>query len=153
MTPIGARRRMDNDGKIPVATAKRVAKDHGLKQCLLIGWDGEMVHVVTYGETPEDCALAAKAQDFWQGAIREFSFKGDADVWMPILSLPDDARLVMAWTPDGRMMIWKASLLRQALRERTPEHLQFPASHWREMPDGPAEHTKRPSSAARQEST
>ncbi len=66
-----------NDGKIPVSTAKFVAKKHGLKQCLLIGWDGELVHVVTYGETKADCAAAAKAQEFWTGKIREFSFKGD----------------------------------------------------------------------------
>jgi hypothetical protein len=68
-----------NDGKIPVSTAKLVAKKHKLKQCLLIGWDGEMVHVVTYGETPEDCRLAAQAQDFWTSKIREFSFRGSAE--------------------------------------------------------------------------
>lgn len=128
---------MSGDGKIPVAAAKRVAQEHGLKQCLLIGWDGQLAHVVTYGETPEDCAKAAKAQDFWQGAVREFSFRGDGDVWKPITALPDDDKLVLAWTPDGRMMIWKSSLLRHALREQTPHHLQFSATHWRELPRGP----------------
>lgn len=64
--------------RIPVAAARKVAEQFDLKQCLLIGWDGERVHVVTYGKTKEDCALAAKAQDFWAGRIREFSFKGDA---------------------------------------------------------------------------
>jgi hypothetical protein len=63
-------------GKIPVAAAKKVAEQYGLKQCLLIGYDGEQVHVVTYGKTKADCAAAAKAQDFWTGKIREFSFKG-----------------------------------------------------------------------------
>lgn len=137
MTPDGANRRPDQDGKIPVLEAMRVAQAHGLTQCLLLGWDGEMAHVVTYGETPEDCAKAAKAQDFWQGAVREFSFRGDADIWKPIVALPDDDSLVLAFVPDGRMMIWKASLLRQALRERTPEHLQFPATHWRSLPNPP----------------
>jgi len=66
------------DGRIPVAEAKRVAQTHGLSQCLLIGWDGERVHVVTYGKTKADCEAAAKAQEFWSGHIREFSFKGDA---------------------------------------------------------------------------
>lgn len=61
--------------RIPIATAKRVAKEHGLKQVLLIGWDGERTHVVTYGATKEDCAQAATAQDFWTGKIREFSFQ------------------------------------------------------------------------------
>ena len=52
---------------------------HDLTQVLLIGWDGERVHVVTYGKTKADCAAAAKAQDFWTGKIREFSFKGADD--------------------------------------------------------------------------
>ncbi len=61
-------------GKIPVSAAQAIAKAHGLKQCLVIGFDGEQVHVTTYGETAKDCELAAQAQDFWTGRIREFSF-------------------------------------------------------------------------------
>ena len=64
--------------RIPVSAAKKVAEQFDLKQCLLIGWDGECVHVVTYGKTQADCEAAAKAQDFWAGHIREFSFKGEA---------------------------------------------------------------------------
>ena len=60
--------------RIPIAEARRVAEAHGLKQVLLIGYDGHSTHLVTYGETPKDCELAAQAQDFWQGKIREFSF-------------------------------------------------------------------------------
>jgi hypothetical protein len=63
--------------RIPISAAKKVAEEFGLSQCLLIGWDGENTHVVTYGKTKKDCELAAKAQDFWVGRIREFSFKGD----------------------------------------------------------------------------
>jgi hypothetical protein len=63
--------------RIPILAAKNVADKYGLKQVLLIGWDGERVHVVTYGKTKADCEAAAKAQDFWTGKIREFSFKGD----------------------------------------------------------------------------
>lgn len=62
--------------RIPIATARKVAEQHNLKQVLLIGYDGERVHVVTYGKTKADCDAAAKAQDFWTGKIREFSFKG-----------------------------------------------------------------------------
>lgn len=61
---------------IPISTAKLVADKHNLKQVLLIGYDGDLVHIVTYGKTKNDCDLAAKAQDFWQGKIKEFSFKG-----------------------------------------------------------------------------
>jgi hypothetical protein len=64
--------------RIPISAAKKVAEQCGLKQCLLIGWDGENAHVVTYGATKADCDAAAKAQDFWTGRIREFSFKGDS---------------------------------------------------------------------------
>jgi len=66
--------------RIPVKTAEYVAMKHDLKQVLLFGWDGEQVHIVTYGRTEKDCAQAAKAQDFWSGRIKEFSFKGDTDV-------------------------------------------------------------------------
>ena len=45
--------------RIPIATAKAVAEKHGLRQVLLIGYDGERVHVVTYGVTKDDCEKAA----------------------------------------------------------------------------------------------
>ena len=46
--------------RIPIKSAKQVAKDHNLKQVILFGWDGEKTHVVTYGETIEDCDMAAQ---------------------------------------------------------------------------------------------
>jgi hypothetical protein len=61
--------------RIPISSAKAIAEKHDLSQVLLIGWDGRRVHVVTYGKTKEDCQAAAKAQDFWTGHIREFTFK------------------------------------------------------------------------------
>lgn len=63
--------------RISIATAKMIAEKHNLKQVLLIGYDGELVHLVTYGKTKADCEAAAKAQDFWTGKIKEFSFKGE----------------------------------------------------------------------------
>jgi hypothetical protein len=63
--------------RIPILAAENIADKYNLKQVLLIGWDGKRVHVVTYGKTKADCEAAAKAQDFWTGKIREFSFKGD----------------------------------------------------------------------------
>lgn len=62
--------------RIPISTAKQVAEKHDLQQVLLIGFDGERVHIVTYGNTKENCVKAAKAQEFWKGKIKEFSFKG-----------------------------------------------------------------------------
>lgn len=61
--------------RIPIATAKAVAEKHGLTQVILLGWDGERTHIVTYGVTKADCEAAAQAQDFWTGRIREFSLQ------------------------------------------------------------------------------
>lgn len=66
-------------GKLPIKAAAAVASAYDLEQVLLIGWDGKQVHVVTYGTTPENCKAAAKAQDFWLGRIREFSFRDEPD--------------------------------------------------------------------------
>lgn len=51
--------------RVPIAAAKRVAEEQGFKQVVIIGWDGDNTHVVTYGVTKKDCAQAAKAQEFW----------------------------------------------------------------------------------------
>lgn len=65
--------------RIPIKSAREIAEKHGLRQVLLIGFDGENVHLVTYGKTKKDCEQAATAQDFWSGRIREFSFVGQAE--------------------------------------------------------------------------
>jgi hypothetical protein len=61
--------------KLPIKVAKDIAERFGLRQIILLGYDGSAVHVVTYGKSKKDCELAAQAQDFWTGKIREFSFK------------------------------------------------------------------------------
>lgn len=45
--------------KIPVAVAKEVAKTTGCRQIILLAWDGELTHIVTYGKSVEDCEQAA----------------------------------------------------------------------------------------------
>lgn len=47
--------------RIPIAEARRVAAAQGCKQVVLLAWDGERVHIVTYGVTKEDCRQAADA--------------------------------------------------------------------------------------------
>lgn len=47
--------------KIPVSAAKQVAEEHGLSQVILLGWDGKVTHIVTYGKTVEDCDMVAQA--------------------------------------------------------------------------------------------
>ena len=61
--------------RIPIKTARAVAEQHGLRHVILIGWDGDQTHIVTYGVTKADCAAAAQAQEFWTGRIREFGLQ------------------------------------------------------------------------------
>jgi len=65
--------------RIPITTAKRVAEQHDLRQVILIGFDGENTHIVTYGKTKADCAAAACAQEFWAGKIRVLPFNKDPE--------------------------------------------------------------------------
>ncbi len=46
--------------RIPITEAKRVAIAQGCKQVILLAWDGEQTHCVTYGVTKLDCAQAAE---------------------------------------------------------------------------------------------
>lgn len=91
----------DAPGKLPVSAAKQVADRHDLRQCLLIGWDGEQVHVVTYGKTKRDCENAARAQEFWTGKIREFSFRGHYGLFGYLPPTDADAeRVARAFDPS-----------------------------------------------------
>lgn len=45
--------------RIPIKAAKEVAHKYGLSQVILIGWDGKLMHVVTYGTTIKQCEQAA----------------------------------------------------------------------------------------------
>lgn len=55
--------------RIPIAAAKRIAKDHDCRQVILCAWDGELVHVVTYGRSIEDCDQAAQGGDLVKAAL------------------------------------------------------------------------------------
>lgn len=55
---------------IPVATAEAVAKQHGLKQVILVAWDGDREHVVTYGSTLGDADNAAQGGNLVKTALR-----------------------------------------------------------------------------------
>lgn len=45
--------------RIPIKAARDVGREHGLQQVILVAWDGELTHVVTWGKTVEDCSQAA----------------------------------------------------------------------------------------------
>ena len=98
---------MTDTRKIPISTAKAIAEQEGLRQVLLIGWDGQSTHIVTYGKTKADCRLAAQAQDFWKGKIREFSFTED------IASLTDQLASAQARVKELESSFdlrWKADM-------------------------------------------
>jgi hypothetical protein len=45
--------------RLPIRIASEVAKQTGCRQVILIAWDGELTHIVTYGTSVDDCAQAA----------------------------------------------------------------------------------------------
>lgn len=46
--------------RIPIAVARRIADAQRQRQVIVVTWDGETTHVVTYGKTLEDCRQAAE---------------------------------------------------------------------------------------------
>lgn len=55
--------------RIPISAAERIATEHDCQQVILVAWDGELTHVVTYGKTVEDCDQAAQGGDFVKKAL------------------------------------------------------------------------------------
>ena len=58
--------------------------------------------------------------------------------WLPIADAPRDGTLFLAACDDGRMMIVRGSILWSMKNPSTPDHLQFPATHFRYLPDPPS---------------
>ena len=49
--------------RVPISAVREFAKGHDLRQVIVLAWDGELTHVVTYGKTAEDCDQAAQGGD------------------------------------------------------------------------------------------
>lgn len=62
------------------------------------------------------------------------------DLWRPIVEAPRDETQFIARTRDGRTMIWSGRIFWQGrvTDHRTPDHLQFPATHFVLLTDLPA---------------
>lgn len=45
--------------RISITSAEKYCKEQKCKQVIIVAWDGEYTHVVTYGITKEDCRQAA----------------------------------------------------------------------------------------------
>lgn len=45
--------------RIPISAAKGIAVSQSCRQVILLAWDGELTHIVTYGKSVDDSAQAA----------------------------------------------------------------------------------------------
>jgi hypothetical protein len=57
--------------------------------------------------------------------------------WRPIDTVPKGDEIFMAATADGRIMIFRGSILANMMKKSTPEHLAFPAIAWMPLPEPP----------------
>jgi hypothetical protein len=57
--------------RIPIAVARMVARDYGQSQVILVTFDRStgLTHVVTFGETVEECAQAAQGGNLVKHAL------------------------------------------------------------------------------------
>jgi hypothetical protein len=55
--------------RIPVSVAANVGKGHACRQVVVVAWDGDLTHVVTWGDTPEMCAQAAEGGNALKKAL------------------------------------------------------------------------------------
>lgn len=46
--------------RIPITAARRLAEEQKCQQVIVLAWDGERTHVVTYGINPTHCKQAAQ---------------------------------------------------------------------------------------------
>ncbi len=46
--------------RIPIKAAEDIGRKNGCTQVILLTFDGELTHIVTWGKTTEDCAQAAQ---------------------------------------------------------------------------------------------
>lgn len=55
--------------RIPIRAARQVAQEFGQRQVVMVTWDGETTHVVTYGKTATDCDQAVQGGNFVKKAL------------------------------------------------------------------------------------
>ena len=56
-------------GRIPIGDLRELARLRDLRQAILVAWDGEREHVVTYGRSAEECDQAALGGDRIKAAL------------------------------------------------------------------------------------
>lgn len=64
--------------RIAIKSAKTFCNENKCKQVIIFAWDGERQHVLTYGNTPENCDQAAQGGDKlkkilgWTGVKKQY---------------------------------------------------------------------------------
>jgi len=67
----GGKNRMRKYKKIPIVTARRIAKQYNKNQVIIVTWDSlhSKTHVTTYGKTLKECEEAAKSGNLIKKAL------------------------------------------------------------------------------------
>jgi len=82
-----------------------------------------------------DERLAAARKKISLDEIRRIMKHAIEAQWQPIDTMPTgELDFILARTPDGRVMQWRASMLARNLKGPTPSHLSFPATEWMPAP-------------------
>jgi hypothetical protein len=55
--------------RLPVVVAQDIAASYGQQQVIVVTWDGQQTHVVTYGVSLQDCDQAAQGGDLVKAAL------------------------------------------------------------------------------------
>lgn len=79
--------------RVPITAAKKLAEEQGLRQVVVLAWDGDLAHVVSYGKTKSDCHQAAKSAAWVKKALTSPT---------PIPELPAADKLGAGEPPAGR---------------------------------------------------
>ncbi len=91
--------------------------------------------LVCIAEILQQSAVADRAER--DAALSELAkLRAEAE-WRPIETVPRGEEIFMAATADGRIMIFRGSILANMMKRSTPDHLQFPAVAWKPLPSPP----------------
>ena len=55
--------------RIPTLAASDIAKAHDCRQVIIVAWDGQQIHVVTYGATEDECFQPAEGGNLVKRAL------------------------------------------------------------------------------------
>lgn len=89
--------------RIPIRAAKEIAKSFGMRQVILVAWSGQGTHVVTYGESLEDCDQAAMGGNRVKRALN----------WPESLRIAEPSRVTELKSKISELKIYNTSLTGQ----------------------------------------